>query len=203
MVLLRGVAVLEERFEGRDVEFLAFGGRVEPLAGLLEELLGPLGVVDIRHGHAPVGHGAIRIDLGRLAERSLRFEVIERVELCHALVDERLRLGLLGRGREVEFAHSGHDVGMMPRPVIEGLAVYRMAWRRGRPGSPRRPVRSALAAHRHEAEGTRRRSLRRREMPRSETRPCDMGNSPVGYSTGTCLIRLRPIERDQPTRDRI
>ena len=81
-------ALLEKRLEGVEVERLARAESRRPLAGFLEKSPRTLGVIDIRHRHAPVGHGAAGVDLGGLAERSLGFEVIEGVKLRDALVDE-------------------------------------------------------------------------------------------------------------------
>ena len=49
------------------------------------------------------------------------------MELRDALVDEGLRLGLLGGDREVDLAHAGHPVGGVSRSVVERLAVHGMA----------------------------------------------------------------------------
>ena len=90
-----------------------------PLAGFLEEPLGPLGVVHVGHGHAPVGHGAVGVDLRGLAERPLGLEVKEGMELGNSLVDERLGFGLLGGDREVDLAHAGHEVGVCRGPSLK------------------------------------------------------------------------------------
>ena len=52
------------------------------------------------------------------------------MKLGDSLVDERLGLGLGGRDGEMDLALAGHEVGMMSRAVVEGLAVERVARRR-------------------------------------------------------------------------
>jgi hypothetical protein len=69
-----------------DPEPLARVGLVLQLLGDREELLRALLVVHVRHRQAPVGHRQVPVERGDLAEGALRFEVVEAVELRHALV---------------------------------------------------------------------------------------------------------------------
>lgn len=63
------------------------------------------------HRDAPIGHGHLRIERGRLQERALRFQEPERVDLRDALVEELPRL-LRRRGhRHVGLAHTVHQAG--------------------------------------------------------------------------------------------
>ena len=131
MVLLVGLvvaAVLVEGFEGVEIELLAARDLGVALPGLLQEPPGPLGVVDVGHRHAPVGHGAVRVDLRGLAERAFGLEVEERVELGDPLVDERLGLGLAACvTAKSTLPMPGHERGLLPRAVVERLAVERVA----------------------------------------------------------------------------
>ena len=87
--------------------------------------MGEVGV----QGSGPTILGIVTGSLRGLAERPLRFEVIEGMELGHALVDEGLGFRLLGRDREADLAHAGQEMGGVSRPVVERLAVHRMAGR--------------------------------------------------------------------------
>ncbi len=75
--------------------------RVDPLAlsgaGFLfaldrfgQKRLGSLVVVEVRHRHAPVGHGTVGIECRGLPERALGFVVPEAVQLPEPLVEELL-----------------------------------------------------------------------------------------------------------------
>src|SRR5262249_24300857 len=47
--------------------------------GLFDNSLSAFGVVAVRHGNAPVRHGAVRIEGGGLAKGALRLEIPEAV----------------------------------------------------------------------------------------------------------------------------
>ncbi len=116
--------------EGVDVHRLAFGGMAAKLLGVIKKFLRPLAVVGIGHRHAPVADGAIGIEHRRLAKGSLRLEVPKAVQLPDALLDELLDLFLHVQMRRCNLKFDSprplHEIGGLPRPFVECLAVGRM-----------------------------------------------------------------------------
>src|SRR4029079_9415267 len=74
-------------------------------------------------GLAPEAHGAIRIELLRHAERTLRLAVIEGVGKTQALVEIGLRA--LVRGRNL--VSDGTETG--PQWGARGVGIWRRCWR--------------------------------------------------------------------------
>ncbi len=122
-------AVLVQGFERIEIQPLAVVdlGRRGLGPGRPGEALGPSRVVDIAHGHAPVGHRAGGVEQGGLAEGPLGLEVVERMELGHALIDEGLGLGAGDGDGEVDPAHARDQGGPAAGAFVERLAVDRVA----------------------------------------------------------------------------
>ena len=91
-----------------------------------DESLGPLLVSRIGPCHTPVGHGAGGVDDGCLPERTLGLQVPKTVKLTKPLVEESLALGLLGGYGKVNLGHAFHEVGSLPRSLVESFPVSRM-----------------------------------------------------------------------------
>ena len=101
--------------EGLDERPFLVVGPVGQREGLLKRLVG-LGHVLVFHRrvdvrpqhqrHAPVTHGARRIEPGRLTERALGLSVVESIGQNHCLVEETLRPRDIGRDRNVIVAEA-------------------------------------------------------------------------------------------------
>ena len=68
-----------------------------------------------------------------LAERPLRLEVPEPVQLADALIEELLSERIFGRDRKMHAAGGrgrtgrAHQIGSLPRPFVKRFAVHRVA----------------------------------------------------------------------------
>ena len=84
-------------------------------------------VVHVGHGHAPVGHRALRIERRHLAKGTLRLEIPKPVELPHALREKILREFVLRRDRKAHVARPRHQHRRLARTLVECLAMQRVA----------------------------------------------------------------------------
>ena len=130
-LLLVALVVLVEVLEHGDPLLLAGVGLVLELHGLVEEALGTFVIVHVRHRHAPVGHGAVWIERGGLAEAALGFVIPEAVELADALREKLLRVRVLGADGELHRIAAARDEHRgLTRAFVEGLAVGGVAGER-------------------------------------------------------------------------
>ena len=113
---------------GESIHVLDLLGDAPSLAldRLRDETLGPLLVARIGPGHAPVSHGASRVDDGGLTEGALGLQVPKTMELTDPLVEESLALGLLGGHGKVHLGHAFHEVGPLAGAFVERFAVSGM-----------------------------------------------------------------------------
>ena len=86
----------------------------------------PLRVVDIGHGHSPVGHRRVGVHQARLAKRTLGFEIPEPMQLADALIEKALGTFVTGGDGEGDLRHPGHEIGPLARTLVEGVAMPRM-----------------------------------------------------------------------------
>ena len=116
-----------------EIEALAFGEflALQRFLGFGDELLGPLLIIDVGHGQAPVSHGASGIEKEDVAEGPLGLEVPEPVQLADALIEECLDIFPFGRDGKGDLARVLHEIGLLPGALVEGLSVIGMAGREG------------------------------------------------------------------------
>lgn len=110
-----------------DPELFAWGGVGEAFDGFGGELFGAFGVVDVGLGHAPVGHGAVGVEVGDVAEGAFGFVVPEAVELPDALVEISLCFFGFSGDFEVDIAGVAHEVGTLAWAFVKGFAVVGVA----------------------------------------------------------------------------
>ena len=115
---------------------------------LAGELFGAGLVVDVGHGHAPEGHGAVLVEGGRLAERALGLVEPKAVELTDALVEEALGHRLGGLHREIYPARALDQHRRLAGALVEGLAVGGVTRQRvGGPGDGQDKQKQKKGAH--------------------------------------------------------
>lgn len=98
--------------------------------GLSNEAAGAFLVVEVGHGHAPVGHGAVGIEFGDLPKGAFGFEEPETMELADALIEEALGERFGSGHREVDLPCAGHDVRLLAGAFVECLPMRGMARQR-------------------------------------------------------------------------
>ena len=110
-------------------QFLFFGvGFLQSLHGQFDKAERAFTIFYVRTCHSPVVHRVVRVERGRLAEGSFRFEVPETVKLSDPLVKEALSHRFRRRDRKTSIPHPGHEITRLTRPFVEGLGVHRVAW---------------------------------------------------------------------------
>ena len=119
--------VIEIRFVPLDPQTLARIHARHALAGLGDKPLRPFAVLEVGHGHAPIGHGAIGIEKSCVAERSLGFQIPKSIKLPDTLVEEFLHLWVLRGDGEMNITGSLHQIRFLTRPFVKDLAVIGMA----------------------------------------------------------------------------
>ena len=120
------VARLVKGRQAVDPQRLAWTGLRFAFNRFLDELLGAFFVVHVRHRHAPIRHGALRIEGPDLAERSLGLEVPESMQLPDPLIEQGLHAGHGTGHRQVHLAGPRHQIGGLARPLVEDFAMRGM-----------------------------------------------------------------------------
>ena len=115
--------VLEIRFVPLDPQTLARIHARHALAGLGDKPLRPFAVLEVCHGHAPIGHGALGVEHRRLPKGALGFKIPEPVQLPDALIEQRLNLRHRCRDGKGNFSRSPHEKGFLSWPLVEGFTV--------------------------------------------------------------------------------
>ena len=119
-------ARIHELFQGIDIQAPTLTRPFLKLDGLRDEITRALFVIRIRHRHAPIADGQLRIQCRRLPEAPLGLKIPEAVKLTDALIDKSLGLLILGGDGKDYIARAPHQVGALPRPLVESLPVIRM-----------------------------------------------------------------------------
>ncbi len=120
--------------QGVQVFLLPIGQPLPPRFRHRQKGRRPRPVVPVGQGHPPVGHRALRIDLRGFAEGPLGLVIVIRVQLRHALVEERLRLRVRRGNGKADLPHPGHRPRALPGRLIERLPVQRAVGGRTRTG---------------------------------------------------------------------
>ena len=120
-------ARIHELFQSIDIHAPTLTRPLLKLDGLVDEITRALFVIRIRHRHTPIADGQLRIQRRRLPEAPLGLKIPEAVKLTDALVDKGLGLLILGGDGKDYIARAPHQVGTLPRPLVESLPVIRMA----------------------------------------------------------------------------
>ena len=122
--LFVALRVLVELGQGFDPPLFATGHGTLATVGFPDEHGRTGGVVGIGHGHAPVGHGAVGVVEGGLAEGTLGFQVPEPVQLPHALQEELSGQVVRCGDVEADLRHARHQPCVLARALVEGLPMH-------------------------------------------------------------------------------